>query len=113
MSVRKRKLYKRNSGYVLVRNLVDKSNTPNTPVTDGVGTGTLYDGAGVAVTGMTNVSSTYDAPSLEYRFDVNPATFDPVEAKDYVFKGVITSGTKRFDISLPVEVALRKEGTEA
>lgn len=111
MSVRKRIVYKKNSQYIEINTLTDKSVTPNVVVNDATGTGTLYDGAGVAVTGATDIASAFVSNGT-YRFDFNPSTFDPTVASDYIFKCTLTSGSKQLYIELPVSVQIRKEGTE-
>jgi len=111
-AVRKRIVYKKNSQYIEITALTDKSVTPNVVVNDATGTGTLYDSADNAVTGATNIASTFVSNGT-YRFDFNPTTFDPPVATDYKFKATLTSGSKQFYIELPVSVQVRKEGTEA
>jgi hypothetical protein len=111
-SVRKRIVYKKNSQYIEIAGLTDKSVTPNVLVNDATGTATLYDGTGNPVTGATGLVSAF-VGSGTYRFDFNPATFDPAVATDYKFKATLTSGSKMFYIELPVSVQVRKEGTEA
>lgn len=112
-AIRKRILYKKNSQYIEIAGLMDKSVTPNVYVNDATGTGTLYSSAGAAQAGATGLTANYVASSNgTYRFDINPSTFDPAVATDYVFKATLTSGSKQFYIELPVSVQIRKEGTE-
>lgn len=112
MSVKKRILYKKNSEYLEIASLTDKSVTPSLLVNDASGTGTLFDSAGIAVTGATNIASNFISNGT-YRFDIDPLTFDPPVDSGYTFKITLTSGAKKFYIELPVSVKVRQEGIEA
>jgi hypothetical protein len=118
MSVTKRILYKNNSEYIEIVGITDQSVTPPIYVDSLDGVGTLFDGAGVEVDGASSLSAVY-MDNGTYRFYIQVITFDPPVAKDYVFIVDLSAGTphsptsyKKLHIELPVEVRVRKEGTE-
>lgn len=107
-------LYQNNSQFIALTGLQDQSTDPATYINNAVLTATLYTGAGVAVTGAENMNGTYQTASNgNYRFAVDPATFDPEPAFDYV---LIINGTygasARFHAEIPTTVKTRTQGTE-
>jgi hypothetical protein len=86
---------------------------PNTYLNAGAATGTMYDPAGAAVAGCTNVTGVYQTSSNgEWRFAVDPALFDPPVGGGYVFKVSITQNTIRYYVEYAVTIKVRSTGTE-
>ncbi|MDQ5870608.1 MAG: hypothetical protein M3547_00160 [Acidobacteriota bacterium] len=107
-------LYPRNSQYVEVTGLKDQSVTPNVYVNNAVLTGTMKDAAGANVIGFVSVAGAYQAGSNgDYRFSVDPLTFDPPAGSNYTVTLTGSASGKYFHVELPAKVVVRKTGTEA
>jgi hypothetical protein len=106
-------LYPKNSQFLQISGLKDKSQTPAAYINTATLTASLLDSGNNQVSGAANMPGTYQTGSSGvYRFAVDPSLFNPPVGTGYTLVVDGTFGSLKYHVEIPVQVVSRAAGTE-